>query len=80
MVCLKVKVAPIIAVVTVFGRTSTLLFVEEGDVVGDVNVEGASDLVAEIEGLHKCALFRDNSEMFWFTLVVRPFNGPNPAI
>ena len=46
----------------------------------DVNVEDVSDLVAEIEGLRKCALFQDTSEMFWFTLVVQPFNGPNLAI
>ena len=80
MVCLKVKVVPIIDAVTFFGRTSTLLFAEEGDVVVDVNVGDASDLVAEIEGLRKCALFQDSSEKFWFTLVVQPFNGPNPAI
>ena len=57
-----------------------MLFAEEGDVVVDVNVEDASDLVAEIEGLRNCALFQDTSEMFWFTLVVQPFNGPSPAI
>ena len=80
MVRLKDKVAPISGAVTEFGRTSVLLFAEEGDVVVDVNVEDASDLVAEIEGMCRQALFQDTGEALWFNDVVQPFDGPNPAV
>ena len=80
MVSLKDKGAPISAAVTGFGRTSVLLFAEEGDVVVDVNVEDASDLVAEIEGMCRQALFQDTGEALWFNDVVQPFDGPNPAV
>ena len=48
--------------------------------VVDVNVEDASDLVAEIEGMCRQALFQDTGEALWFTDVVQPFDGPNPAV
>ena len=80
MVRLKDKVAPISGAVTGFRRTSVLLFAEEGDVVVDVNVEDASDLVAGIEGMCRQALFQDTGEALWFNDVVQPFDGPNPAV
>ena len=80
MVRLKDKVAPIFGAGTGFGRTSVLLFAEEGDVVVDVNVEDASDLVAEIEGMCRQTLFQDTGEALWVTDVVQPFDGPNPAV
>ena len=80
MVCLKDKGAPIFAAATGFGRTSVLLFAGEGDVVVDVNVEDASDLVAEIEGMCRQALFQDTGEALWFNDVVQPSDGPNPAV
>ena len=80
MVRLKDKVAPISGAITGFGRTSVLLFAEEGDVVVDVNVEDASDLVDEIEGTCRQALFRDTGAALWFTDVVQPFDGPDPAV
>ena len=80
MVRVKDKVAPIFASVTGFRRTSVSLFFEEGDVVVDVNVEDASDLVDEIEGMFRQALFQDTGEALWFNDVVQPFDGPNPAV
>ena len=80
MVRLKDKGAPIPGAVTGFGRTSVLLFAEEGDVVVDVNVEDAFDLVDEIEGMCRQALFKDTGEALWFNDVVQPFDGPNPAV
>jgi len=80
MVRLKDKVAPFSGAVTGFGRTSVLLFAEEDDVVVDVNVEDASDLVAEIESMCRQALFQDSGEALWFADVVQPFDGPNPAV
>ena len=80
MVRLKDKAAPISGAVTGFGRISVLLFAGEGDVGVDVNVEDASDLVAEIEGMCRQALFQDTGEALWFNDVVQPFDGPNPAV
>ena len=80
MVYLRDKIAPISGAVTGFGRTSVLLFSEEGDVVVDVNIEDASDLVGEIEGMCRQALFQDTGEALWFTDVVQPFDGPNLAV
>ena len=80
MVPLKDKGAPISAAVTGFGRTSVLLFAEEGDVVVDVNVEDASDLVGEIEGVCRQVLYQDTVEALWSTDVVQPFDAPNPAV
>ena len=80
MVRVKDKVAPIFASVMEFRRTSVLLFAEEGDVVVDVNVEDASDLVPEIEGMCRQTLFQDTGEALWVTDVVQPFDGPNPAV
>ena len=80
MVPLKDKGAPISGAVTEFGRTSVLLFAEEGDVGVDVNVEDASDLVDEVEGMCRQALFQDTGEALWFTDVVQPFDGPNLAV
>ena len=48
--------------------------------VVDVNVEDASDLVGEIEGMCRQALFQDTGEALWFTDVVQQFDGPNPAV
>ena len=80
MVRVKDKVAPIFASVMEFRRTSVLLFAEEGDVVVDVNVEDASDLVEEIEGMCRQALFQDTGEAVRFTDVVQPFDCPVPAV
>ena len=80
MVPLKDKGAPIPGAVTGFGRTSVLLFSEEGDVVEDVNVEDASDLVGEIEGMCRQALFQDTVEAPSIADVVQPFDAPNPAV
>ena len=80
MVYLKDKAAPISGAVTGFGRTSVLLFSGEGDVVVDVNVEDASDLVGEIEGVCRQVLYQDTVEALWSTDVVQPFDAPNPAV
>ena len=48
--------------------------------VVDVNVEDASDLVGETEGMCRQALFQDTVEALWFTEVVQPFDAPNPAV
>ena len=80
MVRLKDKVAPFYGAVTGFGRTSVSLFAGEGDVVVNVNVEEASDLVDEIEGMCRQALLQDTGEALWFTGVVLPVDGLNPAV
>ena len=45
-----------------------------------MNVEDAFDLVDEIEGMCRSALFQETGEALWFVNVVQPFDGPYPAV